>query len=121
MQSLDFNIANNLRGVKAIGVMGNVAVSPGQLLVTGNLNALFASDIMYRRYVSGEEFSLSYSVFDEDGDGYVFSFPRVVVSSSSMNAGGNDQDLVENMQWSAIMDAATETSVQIDAIYGAYA
>ena len=119
-QGLDFTVSNNLRGVQAIGKMGNVDVSPGQLSVTGSLNALFADDTMYRRFLSGEEFSLSYAVLDENNEGYVFYFPRVTITQSDMSAGGNDQDLVENMQWSALMDSDTSTSIQIDRLYNSY-
>lgn len=120
MNGLDFTIANNLRGVKAIGFLGNVDVSPGQLAITGTVKALFASDVMYRRYLSGEEFSLSYAVLDENNEGYVFSWPRVTISASSMSAGSKDQDLVEDAQWSALMSAITNTTMQVDRLYSAY-
>lgn len=116
-QSLDFTISNNLRGVQAIGQMGNVSVSPGQLAVTGNMNAYFQDDTMYDKFVDGTEFSLSYEVIDENGDAYVFYFPRVVVGTSTMSAGGNDQDLVENMTWSALYSSTFETSVMINRLY----
>jgi hypothetical protein len=119
-QSLDFTINNNLRGVQAIGQMGNVSVSPGQLSVSGNMNAYFQDDTMYEKFVDGTEFSLSYEVIDENGDGYVFYFPRVTVGSSTMSAGGNDQDLVENMTWSALYSSVHETSVMINRLYGDY-
>jgi len=126
-QGIDFSLSNGVRGAQAIGVMGNVATMAGQLSVTGNISAYFANSFMYKKFLSGEEFPLSFSVFNEDGDGYVFSFPRVTISSSSMNAGGNDQDLVEEMQWSALYDnndkgglsssEGYKTSIQIDRIY----
>jgi hypothetical protein len=119
-QSLDFTINNNLRGVQAIGQMGNVSVSPGQLSVSGNMNAYFQDDTMYEKFVDGTEFSLSYEVIDENGDGYVFYFPRVAVGSSTMSAGGNDQDLVENMTWSALYSSTFETSVMINRLYSDY-
>jgi len=120
MNGLDFTVSNNLRGVKAIGFLGNVDVSPGQLAITGTIKALFASDVMYRRYLSGEEFSLSYAVLDENNEGYVFSWPRVTISQSSMSAGSKDQDLVEDAQWSALMSALTDTTMQVDRLYSAY-
>jgi hypothetical protein len=119
-QSLDFTINNNLRGVQAIGQMGNVSVSPGQLAVTGNMNAYFQDDTMYQKFVDGTEFSLSYEVIDENGDAYVFYFPRVVVGSSTMSAGGNDQDLIENMTWSALYSSTFETSLMINRLYTDY-
>ena len=122
IQSLDFTIANNLRGAQAIGHMGNIAVQAGQLNITGNIASYFANDKMYRRFLSGEEFSLEYVVEDENNDAYVFSFPRVTISTSSMNAGGNDQDLIENMQWTALYDdtAGVKTSMRIDRLYSDY-
>jgi hypothetical protein len=120
-QNLDFTVNNNLRGVQAIGQLGNVSVSPGQLSVTGNINAYFQDDTMYEKFVDGTEFSLSYEVTDENGDGYVFYFPRVVVGSSTMSAGGNDQDLIENMTWSALYSSTFETSLMINRLYTDYA
>ena len=120
IQSLDFTLANNLRGVQAMGYMGNIAVQAGQLGVTGNIASYFANDKMYRRFIDGDEFSLEYVVENEAGDGYVFSFPRVTISTSGMNAGGNDQDLIENMQWTALYDSTLMTSMQVDRLYTSY-
>ncbi len=119
-QGLDFTLSNNLRGVQAIGQAGNVSVSPGQLTVTGNMNTYFQDDTMYQKFVDGSEFSLSYEVLDETGEGYVFYFPRVTVATSTMSASGSDQDLVENMTWSSLMEASSETSIQINRFYSDY-
>jgi hypothetical protein len=119
-QSLDFTLSNNLRGVQAIGKMGNVSVSPGQLSVTGNMNAYFQDDTMYEKFVEGNEFSLSYEVVDENGDAYVFFFPRVAVATSTMSAGGNDQDLIENMTWQALMSSDYDSTMIVHRLYKDY-
>jgi len=122
MQGLDFAVANNLRGAKAIGVPGNVDVLAGQLGVTGNLNVFFEDKTMYDLFTAQTEFSLSYSIVNE-GVGYVFSFPRATINTDSMSSGGNDQDLVESMAWTAMFDNKSKggystggymTSIQID-------
>ena len=120
MQGLDFQITNNLRGVKAIGNLGNIDTLAGQLGITGNLNVFFENKTMYTLFTEETEFAFSFRVEDENGDGYVFSFPRVVISSDSMSSGGNDQDLIENMQWTSMFDETLETSMQIDRLYGTY-
>jgi len=120
IQSLNFSINNALRGAQAMGYMGNVSVQAGKLGVTGNISSYFANDSMYRRFLNGDEFELAYVVEDENNDAYVFTFPRVVISTSSMNAGGNDQDLIENMEWRALYDSTYETSIQIDRLYSSY-
>ncbi len=119
-QSLDFTVSNNLRGIQGVGQAGNISVSPGKLSVSGAMNTYFADDDMYQRFVSGAEFTLSYEVLDENGEGYIFYFPRATISSAQMSASGNDQDLVENMSWSALMDPVTGTSVQIDRFQADY-
>lgn len=124
-QGLDFSIGNNLRGVQAISTMGNVDVLPGQFEVTGSMNAYFATNAMYNRFVNGDEFSIAYPVLNEDGEGYMFYFPRAAVSSSTMSASGNDQDLVEQMQWAAMMKDPTDeltpsVSVVISRFYDDY-
>ena len=106
-QSLDFSIENNLRGIQAIGTKGNVDVSPGQFGVTGTLNAYFSDKTMYKKFLDDEEFSLSYEVIDTSTkEGFSFYFPRVVISSSTMSASGSDQDLVENISWTALKSAS---------------
>jgi len=130
MQGLDFSITNNLRGIKAIGHLANVDTAAGMLGVTGNINVFFADTAMYTLFVNQTEFGLSYSVVNENGDGYVFSFPRVTISNDSMSAGGQDQDIVENMQFTAMYDNTDQggsysengyqTSIQIDRFYSSY-
>jgi len=133
MQGLDFSVANNLRGAKAIGNLGYVDILAGQLAVSGNLNIFFESKDMYDLFTGNKEFALSYSVLNGNNEGYVFSFPRATVNTDSMSSGGNDQDLVESMQWSSMYDSndkggsystgATpgyKTSIQIDRFYTTY-
>jgi len=117
-QGIDYTLSNNLRGIQAIGTEGNVDVAPGQLEVSGSMNTYFANSDMYSKFIEGTEFALSYELIDKNGEGYVFSFPRATISGDTMSASGNDQDLVENLSWSAMMSAtdniAPSTSIQID-------
>jgi len=93
IQGLDFSVTNNLRGIKAIGQVANVEIGTGMLGITGNLNVFFSTTDLYTLFTNQTEFPLSYSVFDENGNGYVFFFPRCVISSDSMSSGGQDQDI----------------------------
>lgn len=123
-QGIDMSLSNNLRGVQAIGTVGNITVSPGQLEVTGTMNAYFSDPTMYGKFTGDTEFSLSYEVIDENGEGYVFSFPRVTITADDLPTSGNDSDIVENMTWSAMMSASTNIApsitLQIDRFYSDY-
>jgi len=120
IQGFDFSITNNLRGVKAIGHLGNVDTLAGQLGITGNINVFFANKTMYDLFTAQTEFPMSIRIEDENGDGYVFSFPRVTISNDSMSSGGADSDLIENMTWTAMFNTTLKTSMQIDRLYGTY-
>jgi len=119
-QGLDFSIGNALRGIKAVGESGNVGISPGDIGVTGSMSPYFADDTMYAKFLAGTKFSLSYELIDSDGEGYVFSFPNVIISSEDMNSGGKDQDMVESLSWTALVDPTLGVSVQIDRFYADY-
>lgn len=123
-QGIDLSLANNLRGVQAIGTVGNITVSPGQLEATGTMNAYFSDPTMYGKFTGDTEFSLSYEIIDESGEGYVFSFPRVTITADDLPTSGNDSDIVENMTWSAMMSASTNIApsitMQIDRFYSDY-
>ena len=115
ISALSFSISNNLRGVKAIGYKGNAEISEGRLSITGNLNIYFNDTKFYEKYVDSSEFSLAYSVVNEEtGRGYAFTFPRAMISSDQPNASGTGQDVVENMGWQALK-CVGGYSVQIDA------
>lgn len=115
IQSLDFAISNNLRGIKAIGIKGNADIAEGMLGVTGNLNVYFNDTVFYNKYINSSEFSISYSILNkETGRGYVISIPRAMISTDKVNAAAEGQDIIENMAWSGLKCAAGYT-IQIDA------
>ena len=124
IQGFDFAVANNLRGAKAIGHLGAVDILAGQLGVTGNINIFFEGTTFYDYFIADQEMELSLCVMNDNADGfpegYVFTFPRMVLSSDSMSAGGLDQDLIENMAWTALFDDTSGTSVQIDRFRATY-
>ena len=123
-QGIDLSLSNNLRGVQAIGTVGNITVSPGQLEATGTMNVYFSDPSMYAKFTGDTEFSLSYEIIDGNGEGYVFSFPRVAITADDLPTSGNDSDIVENMTWSAMMSASTNIApsitLQIDRFYSDY-
>jgi hypothetical protein len=124
-QGLDFTITNNMRGVQAIGTAGNVDVLPGQLEVTGSLNAYFVDKTMYEYFLNDSEKRITYFVEDTTTkEGFAFTFPRVVFSTADMSAGGNDQDMVLNMSFQSLLSSSTanspNSSIQIDRFLADY-
>ena len=118
IQSIDFTVANNVRGLKAIGTLGNCDMGVGKVDVTGSLTAYFKDASLYTKYLNGTETSLSFKVADADGNTYIFDFPRIKFESDAVNAAGQDQDVMENISWRAIRDQTYGYTVQITKFAG---
>jgi hypothetical protein len=114
IQSLDFTINNNLRGLTAIGALGNCDIGSGQVDITGTLNAYFKTKDLFDKYIAGTATSISFRLLDADGNAYIFTFPTVKFESDKANAGSSNQDIVENIGWRALRNATYNCMIQID-------
>lgn len=115
--ALDFTINNNLRGIPAVGELGNVSVAPDMFTVEGNISPYFTNDDMYQKFLNGTSFSLSYEAINsETGEGYVFYFPYCKIQTSGMDG----DDIQENIAWTALEDETLGITVQIDRFLADY-
>ena len=104
IQSMTLQLANNLRGQKAVGFLGNAGIGVGDFEVTGDLTAYFEDGTIYDRYVNDTDTSLSFIVTN-DGQGYSFDIPRVKIESCTIQAGARNQDATLQMTYRGILNA----------------
>jgi len=118
IRSLNFTLANNVRGKKGIGDLGNADIGAGKVDVTGSMSVYFTDKNMYDKYVDGTETSLTFKLEDTAtgtyGNAYIFTFPRIKFESDGINAGGADADVMEEIGWRAIRHATYDCTIQID-------
>lgn len=114
LRELSIRLDNGLRGIQAVGSLGNVDVGAGRCTVTGRVSVYFADAALYAKYLAGTPTSLSFRVTDADGAGYVVTLPRVKLTRGSIVAGGNDQDVLADFDLQALRDPATGCTLQID-------
>jgi len=118
VSELSFTLNNNVRGLAAIGTLGNVDLGVGTVEVTGTLNTYFENGDLYDKYLAGTETALSFKVedgsTDNEGNAYIFTFHRVKFQSDTVNVGGLNSDVMENLTWQAIRDATYGCTIQID-------
>lgn len=114
IQEISFTVSNNARGIPAIGTLGFADMGVGEIAVTGNLNIYFADDTFYDKYVAGTESALTFRATDNDGNIYVFTFHRMKFSTDNVPNPGKNQDVMENMGWTAIRHATYDCTIQID-------
>lgn len=106
IKNLTLNVDNTLRGNDALGFTGFADISEGSFKISGSLEAYFADGALYNRFLRDIETSLNFSVQDKLGNGYVFSLPKVNLSSGQVMAGARDQDIMATFEFMALSDDA---------------
>lgn len=113
VQGLDVSIANNVRGLQAIGTLGNCDIGVGKCDVTGTLTAHFKDNSLYDKYLAATASSISYKVEDASGNAYIIDMPQIEFETDGINAGGQDQDVMETLGFRAYRDPTYLYTIQI--------
>jgi hypothetical protein len=106
VKSLSLDYDNALREQDALCTLGSVAIGSGTIALTGSMSVYFADKTLFDKFVADTDTSFIFSTMDGLGNGYVFSMPVVTVSSYQITAGGKDADLMADVKFTALRDAA---------------
>jgi hypothetical protein len=113
LSEISFTISNNLRALPALGYNTAIDIAAGKIDVTGSVTAYFEDDSLYDKFTGFTDTKLSFTLTDGAGNYYTFYFPKVKYSSDTVNAGGQDADVMEVLNFTAIYDASTGGAVKI--------
>lgn len=102
-----------LRDQKALGKMGACSVVLGQFSATGSFTMYMADGSMYDKYLKNTPFSLTWKVKDSDNNEYVFTLPKVKITSANPVAGGLDTDVTLDVEYQAIYDPISDCAIEI--------
>jgi hypothetical protein len=116
IQELTVAMNNALRAQKAIKNLGNVGVGLGTLEVTGTLNAYFEGGAasLYKKYQNKTRTSLSIRFTDTDNNSYILTLPKIKFTAGDITAGGQDDDVIEEMEYSIERHETYNFMVQLD-------
>jgi hypothetical protein len=114
IQSIKLTIDGNLREQRAVGSKFPEGISAGKLGITGTIAAYFADGTLFDKFLGHETVSLSFPLVDPDKNTYYFTIPAFKITSDPIAPGGNDQDVMEEMEFTAFRDVATKCMIQID-------
>jgi hypothetical protein len=109
--SIDF--ANNARARLQVGTLGAASIGTGTMDVSGTLTAYFETQAALNKFRAGTESSLAFVLEDDDGNAYVIDLPRIKYSSGQAVAGGINQDVINDLAWTAIRHATLNMTIQI--------
>lgn len=114
IQSISISGEANLRQQSAVGSKFARGIGAGRFNLTGALTIYFEDGAMFNDFINHATVSLSFPVTDLDGQTYVFTLPSIKFSADQIAPGGIDQDVFDNIEWTAFRDPATECMLQVD-------
>lgn len=114
VMSLNFELDNQHRAQKGIGILGNVGVVGSQLMVNCTAQQYFESKTQADKFKATTAFSFAFRLEDVAGNAYIVTLPRCKYESFIFNSTGLDTDVMADTQFTALRDATTNCMVQID-------
>ena len=112
--ALSFSGDASLRDQNAIGSKFPEGIGSGRFNLTGSVTAYFEDGALYDEFINHDTVSLAWTYTDNDNNSYVYTIPAVKFTSDPLAPGGIDQDVFEEIEWSAFRDATRATMMQID-------
>lgn len=109
VKSINFSFDNALRSQEAICTLGAVSIGSGTINLTGAMTVYFADGALFDKFKANTNSSLSFSSLDTAGNGYVFTVPVVNITSFKVAAGSKDQDMMVEINFTGLRDAANAT------------
>ena len=100
---VSFTIEDNLRNQPCIGQLENTGIGVGRTNISGTLSAYFVNRNLYDDYLSFATSSVSFTA-TLGGNTYLFDFPSIKFTNGEVVAGGNDQDVLVTMEFTAKRD-----------------
>lgn len=114
VQKLDISYANNLRIIDGVGQGEAVEIGVGRFNVTGNITALFENEVLFNKYLNHSQSSINAAIEDAAGAGYMLSFPAVFYTNGDVVGVGNDDSIVAELEFEAIMHQTQGIMARID-------
>ncbi|WP_370193293.1 MULTISPECIES: phage tail tube protein [Aurantimonas] len=113
IQGLTLEMTNNLRQQNVVGSMDSAGQGYGRFALTGTMNVYFEDEAIYDAFLDHTSVDLEFTLGTEAGSRYKFELPNIKLSGGNPTAGGNDQDVMMNMNWQALYDATSEATITI--------
>ncbi|QJA43171.1 hypothetical protein [Phaeobacter phage MD18] len=114
IQSISLSGEANLRQQAAVGSKFAKGIGAGRFNLTGSMTVYFEDEKLFSDFINHETVSLSFAVTDLDGQSEIFTIPAIKFSQDQIAPGGIDQDVFDNVEWTAFRDPTTECMIQID-------
>jgi hypothetical protein len=114
IQSISLSGEAGLRMQNCVGEKFPRGIGTGRFNLTGSMTVYFENEDLFTDFINHATVSLEFSITDSGGMAYYFNIPSLKVSQDEIAPGGIDQDVFENIEFTAFRDAVTDTMFMID-------
>jgi len=114
VQSLTFNLNNNMRARPKIASKTGAEPGDGSVEITGQINAYFEGKTLYDKLINHTETSIALKMKDSAGNVIVLSIPSVYFSDGTPAGSGIDQDVFAPLDFMARKDPTLGYAVRMD-------
>lgn len=114
IQSIELTGEASLRNQQAVSEKFPAGIGYGRFNLTGSLTAYFETLDFFNNFLDHDTVSLEWDFNDIDLNSYIFRVPAVKITTDPIAPGGIDQDILEEMEWSAQRDPVLNTQFMID-------
>lgn len=114
IESISLEMTNNTRQRMAVGSLDSQGIGEGRFELTGSMNAYFDDEALYNAFLAHTALGLSFNLGSVAGSRYTFTIPKLKLTTGTLVAGGNDQDLMLNVGFQALIDSTLGATLKID-------
>lgn len=113
VSEVTISLANSLRPLNVLNSADSLDVNAGRQRVSGTMNMYFQDAVQFAKFTSLATSSIAVTIGGASTLKYAILVPKIVITKSSVVAGGGDADLMVAMEWSAVKDTVTGTLIQV--------
>lgn len=110
---LTFNLSNSLRPLPVLNSIDPLDINAGRQRLTGTLDIYFQDATMFSKFRSLTETALVVKIGGAAAKNYNLNIPRVKFTKASIVAGGGDQDLMVQFEWTALRHTGTSSLMEV--------
>lgn len=114
LQSIEISGEAALREQRAVGSRFPAGIGTGRFNLTGTITSYFETLEMYDHFLNHDTISLAFPFEDNDYQTYWFTIPALKITSDPIAPGGIDQDVLEELEFTAIRAPNLDTMFMVD-------
>jgi hypothetical protein len=114
LQSIELSGEASLREQRAVSSKFPAGIGYGRFNLTGTVVAYFDTLDFFNDFLNHTTVELAFNMEDVGKNTYYFTLPAVKFTSDPIAPGGIDQDVMEELEFTAFRDATYETQFMID-------